>query len=295
MINFRSKSVISIIFFLPALAIMLFFFAAPILSTFYFALFDWDILNTTTMKFVGFDNFKDLFMSKEFFTALTNTVIYALLVAFFNNFIGLLLALGLDMGLKTRNLLRTVFFIPSLISAVVSGYIWTFLYHPQMGIPNFLTNNLHLGLFNQDWLGDPKIVLFSIIFVAIWQFSGYYMIIYITGLQGVPTELYEACKIDGANWWLKFWKVTFPMISPAITIGIVTATIGSLKVFDQVYVMTRGGPGYASETLTTLLVSKTFFLNKAGYGVTISLVLFVLVFAVSLIQIGILRKREEIF
>lgn len=294
MFNRKRAIIISILFFLPAFLIMIIFFILPILSTFYYSLFNWSILNDT-MKYVGLNNYVDLFGSSEFRTALKNTIIYAIVVAFFNNFIGLILAIALDTNVKSKAILRTAFFIPSLISAVVSGYVWSFLYHPEMGIFNFLQKTLHMGFLNQDWLGNPDLVIFSIAFVAIWQYSGYYMIIYLTGLQGIPTELYEACKIDGASWKDRFSRVTFPMLAPSITIGTVTATIGSLKVFDQVFVMTKGGPGYSSETLTSLLVTQTFFSNKAGYGVTISVVLFVLVMLISLIQLNLLKKREEIF
>lgn len=294
MFNKKRTIIISILFFLPAFLLMLIFFILPILSTFYYSLFDWNILNDN-MKYVGLKNYFDVFGSSEFITALKNTVVYAIVVAFFNNFIGLLLAIALDTNVKSKAILRTAFFIPSLISAVVSGYVWSFLYHPEMGIFKFMQDTLHIGFLNQDWLGNPDLVIFSIAIVAIWQYSGYYMIIYLTGLQGIPTDLYEACKIDGANWWERFSKVTFPMLAPSITIGIVTATIGSLKVFDQVFVMTKGGPGYSSETLTSLLVTQTFFSNKAGYGVTISVVLFVMVMLISLIQLNMLKKREDIF
>ncbi len=294
MFNKKRTITISILFFLPALILMLVFFILPILSTFYYSLFDWSILSDK-MKYIGLKNYFNVFESSEFRTALKNTIIYAIIVAFFNNFLGLIFALALDTNIKTKTILRTAFFIPSLISAVVSGYVWSFMYHPEMGIFNYLQNVLHIGFLNQDWLGNDSLVIFSIALVAIWQYSGYYMIIYLTGLQGVPTDLYEACKIDGATWWARFSKVTFPMIAPSITIGIVTATIGSLKVFDQVYVMTKGGPGYSSETLTSLLVTQTFFSNKAGYGVTISVILFVLVMMVSFVQLNMLKKREDIY
>ncbi len=294
MFNKKRTITVSILFFLPALILMLVFFILPILSTFYYSLFDWSILSDK-MKYIGLKNYFNVFGSSEFRTALKNTIIYAVIVAFFNNFLGLIFALALDTNIKTKTILRTAFFIPSLISAVVSGYVWSFMYHPEMGIFNYLQNVLHIGFLNQDWLGNPSLVIFSIALVAIWQYSGYYMIIYLTGLQGVPTDLYEACKIDGATWWARFTKVTFPMIAPSITIGIVTATIGSLKVFDQVYVMTKGGPGYSSETLTSLLVTQTFFSNKAGYGVTISVILFVLVMMVSFVQLNMLKKREDIY
>lgn len=294
MYNTKRSILVSVFFFSPALILMLAFFMLPIISSFYYSAFDWNVLSHDS-KFVGLGNFIELFSSKHFIVALRNTVVYAVFVAFFNNLFGLLLAMGLDKGLKTRNFLRTVFFIPSLLSLVITGYTWSFIYHPELGLPKFLSETLGLNIFYQDWLGNPSLVLYSIIFVAIWQFSGYYMIIYLTGLQGVPVELYEACKMDGANVWQKFRNVTFPLLAPAITIGIVTATIGSMKVFDIIYVMTKGGPGFASETLTTFLFTQTFFCNKAGYGVAASIVLFVLVFIFSIIQLSILRKRENVF
>lgn len=285
---------VSILFFAPALLVMLIFFVVPILSSFYYALFDWNVLSPES-KFLGLGNFIELFASKHFLIALKNTLLYAILVAFFNNFFGLLLALGLDKGLKTRNLLRTVFFIPSLLSLVITGYTWSFIYHPELGLPKFLSDVFHMSIFYQDWLGSMQLVIYSIIFVAIWQYSGYYMIIYLTGLQSIPPEMYEAGMIDGANWWTQFKHITFPLLAPVITIGSVTATIGSMKVFDIIYVMTKGGPGFASETLTTYLFTQAFYSNRAGYGVAISVVLFALVFLLTILQLGVLKKRENIY
>jgi len=161
-----------------------------------------------------------------------------------------------------------------------------------MGALNILLKKLGLNFLVQDWLGNSKLALFSVIFVVVWQYAGYSMVIYIAGLQNIPLEMYEASSIDGVNAWQRFRYITFPLLAPAVTINILLTMISTLKTFDHIFVMTKGGPGYATEVISTLLYRESFTNNNMGYGSAISVVLFALITSVSLITLKYLRRRE---
>jgi len=182
-----------------------------------------------------------------------------------------------------------------MVPLIIAGYIWSYLYDPEYGLGPFLSNYLGLSFLHQEWLSNVHLVLFAVIIVSSWQILGKYVVIYLAGLQTVPQELYEVADLDGVGRFQKFFKITLPLIAPAVTIGVMNAAIMSLRVFDEIWAMTRGGPGFASETMTTLLYSQTFFYSgRAGFGAAISVILFNLVLAFSLILLFVLRKREEV-
>lgn len=283
----------SLLFMLPALLFVLCIDIIPIFQNFYYSLFSWDILSPS-MKFVGIDNFVKFFQMDGARTALRNTLIYAVLAAVLKNLVGLLLALALNAGLKSQKLLRTCILSTAMISLVISGYTWTYLYHPEYGVGYLIEKYTGISILNQDWLGNPHLALYAVLLVSVWQIAGKYMIIYLAGLQTVPKELYEASSIDGASGFSRFRMITAPLIIPSFTIGIMNAVIQGLKVFDEIYSMTRGGPGFASETLTSLMYSQTFFYSgKAGFGSAISVILFGIVLVVSLFISYFLRKKED--
>lgn len=293
MIGKKRTFLYSLLFMAPAIILVLLINIIPIIQNFYFSFFSWDILDPN-MTFVGLDNYANFFQTEGAAVALKNTIIYAILAAIFKNAAGLLFALLLNMGLKTQNVLRTCILSTTMISLVISGFTWSYLYHPQYGIGYFAEKYLGLSFLNQDWLGNPKLALYAILVVSIWQIAGKYMVIYLAGLQSVPKDLYEASDIDGAGGWTKFKSITVPLIIPSITVGVLNALIQGFKVFDEIYSMTKGGPGFATETLTTLMYSQTFtYSGKAGYGSSISGILFVIVLVSSLIVSGFLRKSED--
>lgn len=286
-----NENMISFLFYCPALAFAILFFIYPVLSSFYYSLTDWDGVQNTS-QFIGFDNFRKLTGDGKFFTAMRNTFIYSVCVVSIQNVAALILAVALDSSVRTRNALRTAFFTPAVMSALVVGYTWTFIYNPLFGVLNTLLTNIGLEFLALDWLGDPKLALGSVITITIWQFTGYSMVIFLTGLQGIPTELFEASSIDGTNGWQKFYHITFPLIAPAVTINVLLSMIGTMKAFDLIYVTTQGGPGYATETIATVLYSEAFQTNRMGYGTAIAVVLFLIILVLSLIQLTILRRRE---
>jgi multiple sugar transport system permease protein len=172
------------------------------------------------------------------------------------------------------------------------GFIWKIIYNYNFGALSQILDKIGLSELKLDWLGDNHLSLYAIIFATVWKQSGYYMIIYLAALQGVPQELNEAARIDGANRWQQFRNVTFPLLSGAVTVSVILSTISSLKIFDQIAIMTDGGPGFATETLTYIVYKVAFAEGRQGFGTALAIVLFALILIVSIIQIKVLRKRE---
>src|SRR5690606_9091580 len=198
-------------------------------------------------NFIGGANFVELFTATEAIAALRNTVVVAFTATVVQTVLGLALALALHSALASRNLLRTLFFAPALLPPVIIGFLWKYILTPA-GPFNDLLRALGLDGFARSWLGDSSLALWSVIAVVIWQHVGLTMVIYLAGLQGIPEELREAAEIDGASWWRRLWHITLPLLMPATTITMSLTLISGLKLFDQVFVMTGGGPGYATQT-----------------------------------------------
>jgi multiple sugar transport system permease protein/raffinose/stachyose/melibiose transport system permease protein len=276
---------------LPALLLYTGFLIGPALSSIYYSLTSWDGLSPQ-MKFIGLDNFAMMFQDPRFFNALKNTLLLTAVVTVAENLLALLLAVLVDRVKYFKSLLRSAFYIPVLLSGIIVGFIWTIMYNYNFGVINSLLAAWHLEFLKVDWLGRPESALFSIMLTLTWQWAGYYMVIYLAALQGVPQELTEAARIDGANRFQQFWRITYPMLAGAVTINLTLALIQGLKVFDQIAVMTDGGPGFASETLTYIIYKVAFADFKQGYGTAIAIVLFVLILILATIQINILRQRE---
>ncbi|THF72941.1 carbohydrate ABC transporter permease [Cohnella fermenti] len=279
------------LFVAPALLVFCMFFVYPVLSSFYYSMTDWNGLSRST-SFVGFDNYDQLFRDSEVWHALWNTLKFAAAVTILQNCLSLLLAVLVDRAGRIYRMLRVYFLIPTLISALAIGFMWSYIYSPVTGVINMLLESVGLSSLTQDWLGDPKWSMLSVTFTNVWHWAGFSMIIYLAGLQGVPQEMKEAAEIDGAGAWRKFRNITFPLIAPAFTINMILTMIGSLKVFDIIYVMTKGGPGDTTTSIAILLYKKAFNFNQMGYGTAIAVVLFVIIFIFSLIQIAFLRRRE---
>lgn len=232
---------------------------------------NWDGLSQS-YDFVGFDNFIRIFTTQSSLDALKMTLIFALAITILQNGIGLLLALGVNSGLKSQNFLRVLFFAPVVITPVVVAYLFKFLLTPD-GAVNTLLGGIGLGDAAPSWLGDPFWAAVSIIMMVVWQHAGYSMVIYIAGLQSIPQELNEAAAVDGAGSWRRFWSVTWPLLAPATAINVMLTIIGGLKMFTEVFVLTAGGPGGSTETLSTLLYKSAFQFNEFGYGISLALVL----------------------
>ena len=279
-------------FALPAILVYLVIVVYPSLAGAVYAFTDWSGVGGKA-NFVGLDNFKQIVSDDQSLGALRNTVLLTIFIVVVQNAVGLALALGVHARIKSKYAVRAIFFAPVLLSQVVIAFLWKYLLNPDpdSGI-NALLGLVGLGSLQQDWLGNPSLALWSVGFTVVWQYAGYSMVIFLAGLQGVPRELEEAAAIDGAGRWMRFRKVVLPLLAPAVTINLMLSTIGGLKLFDQVFAITGGGPGYSTETLSTLIYKQAFVFGNYGYSTAVALVLAILVAAVSLVQLKVLRGRE---
>jgi ABC-type sugar transport system permease subunit len=285
----RNKT--AVFFILPSLALYLGFIILPSLTSIRLSFTNWDGLSPS-YRFVGLDNYREIFSSGRFFGALWRTLYLTLIVSAGENTAALILALALDRVRWWKNFFRACFYIPVLISGIVSGFIWLTMYNWNFGVINSALRLLGLESLAVNWIGDPGIVLHSLAFTIVWKSAGYYMVIYLAGLQGIPKDCLESAVIDGANPWLSFWYITFPLLAGSITINFTLSLINGLKIFDQIVVMTNGGPGFASETITYLIYRVAFSESRQGFGTALAVVLFALIFVLNGFQSKILRKRE---
>ncbi|GAA2971420.1 raffinose/stachyose/melibiose transport system permease protein [Microbacterium terrae] len=278
-------------FVLPALALYVFAVVYPSIRGSLFAFTDWDGV-TPNPSWVGLDQFARILTDPNAVVAVRNTLLIAFAVTVIQNAIGLLIALAVNSHIKSRNVLRVIIFAPVVITSIAVGFLWQNLYSPGGGI-NQMLEAIGLGALQQNWLGDPDIAIWSIIFVVFWQFVGYSMVIFLAGLQGIPEEVLEAAAIDGAGPIRRFWSVVRPLLAPAITINVMLSLIGGLKLFDQVFVMTAGGPGGATNTISTLIYSNAFSLGRFGYAAALAVVLSIFVAVASIIQYRLLALQER--
>lgn len=277
-------------FLVPALALYTLVVLYPSLQGAAYAFTDWTGTSADA-EFVGWENFAMLLSDAAALAAVRNTLIIAAGVTLLQTLAGLALALALNTALVTRNLLRTLFFAPVLLPPVIVAFLWQFLLTPD-GPVNTVLRSVGLDALAQNWLGDSSIALGTVMAVMIWQHTGITMVIYLAGLQGVPPELLEAAALDGAGLWQRLRRVTIPLLIPATTVAMSLTLITSLKVFDQVFAMTGGGPGYATEVLSVIMYKEAFVSGNFGYSTAIALVLTMLVCAFALAQIGALRRYE---
>ena len=276
---------------LPAFLIFLIFFIVPFISGLFISFTSWSGFNE--IKFAGFKNFIEFFTNKNAYSALGRTLWLTFVIVIFQNITALFFAVILEKKIKGKNLFKVIFFVPTMLSSIAVGYMWSFIFDPMNGLFNKLFTFFNLSeLAKINLLGNPKLALYTIIFTLLWQYTGYTMVIYIAGLSNVPPELNEAGYIDGTNNWQNFKYITFPVIAPAVTINILISVIGALKLFDQIYVMTGGGPGRTTESLTLLIYKEGFGASRLGFGTASSTILFILVLIISLILLTYLRRRE---
>ncbi|MCM3172113.1 MULTISPECIES: carbohydrate ABC transporter permease [unclassified Paenibacillus] len=285
----RTKNLYSYYMIFPALIIYSVFFVVPAIAGFYYSFTDWR-LDRLELTFIGWDNFKKIFSDKTLILALQNTAIFALVTVVGKNVIGLLLAVGLNMRLRTKNLLRAIFYSPSILSILVISILFTPMLRTE-GTINQMLEAVGLHSLSQAWLTNPSIVIWTIAIVSIWQSAGFQMAIYLAGLQSISQEYYEAAKIDGASSWRSFFKITLPLLLPAININLMLTLIGGLKVFSEVYVMTGGGPGNASQVVGTIIL-RSFGEGNWGLGTAVNTLLFVVVTIIAIPLLIFMRRKE---
>jgi raffinose/stachyose/melibiose transport system permease protein len=282
---------VSLLLVVPAVVIVLLLRYLSVVAGGLYAFTDWNGLGLWP-HWIGFRNFANILKDPATSAGLWHTLELAVMFVVIVNCTGLALALGLRRTLKTRNLLRAIFFLPVVLSELATAYIWKYIFEYD-GPLNTVLGWVGLSSWKKAWTADPTWALYTILFVLIWQLSGLMMVIYLAGLQSIPEELEDAAAVDGAGAWTRFRRITFPLLAPAITIAVTLSVIFGLRVFDQVIALTGGGPVFNTETLATQVYKQTFVYAHFGYGAAVALILTLLVAFITLVQAVALRARES--
>jgi len=278
------------LFAVPGLVLIVLLRYLPSLFGAGYAFTDWTGLSLSADS-VGFDNFAAIFTDETAAGSVWHTFLIAALMVVFSNVIGLALALLLRQRLKFRNFYRALFFLPFALSYLATGYIWQYILSYDGPLNQFLG---FIGLENlqRAWLADPRWAIYMIAIVMVWQYIGLTMVIYLAGLEGIPEELDDAVAVDGASRWMKFRRVTFPLLAPAVTVATTLTMIWGLAAFDQVIALTGGGPVGATETLATMVWKNTFKFGMYGYGTALAVILTIVIAVFAVTQNLLLRRRE---
>ncbi len=256
----------------------------------FFAFTNWSGIGDWT--WVGFQSFGKIFQDPAKIGALANTLFLAFGSVLLSNLVGLGLALGLNRVIKTRYVLRVLFFMPVVLSPLATSYIWKFIFDFN-GPINVVLKAVGLGFLAQPWLASPVWAIWTVLIVLVWQSTGFAMVIYMAGLAAVPAEIEEAAAIDGAGLWERFWHVTLPSIRPAIAIATTLGIVNGLRVFDQIMALTGGGPAGATETLATQVYKQAFSLGNFGYGAALALLLTLIILVFAVIQQRVTQSGQE--
>ena len=286
----KKQNLSLLLFCAPALIVYILFKLYPAFSGILYSLTNWNGLKKS-WDFVGLSNFVELFSDKYFWDSMWFTFKYVIVMVLIANAVALLLAVAIESRRKTKGLFRTIFYMPNMISMVIGGYMWMFIFTKVL---YYMADNWGFKFLDHSWIGDPKYSFIAIIIVAAWGAVGYLMIIYMAALQGVPSNLKEAASIDGASAWQNFWKIVFPLISYAITICVFWTLNAGFQVFDVIYTLTGGGPGRATQSVAINIYEEAFRGNiRYGYATAKSTVLFIIVLIVTAVQLKLTGSREQ--
>ena len=288
-----SNKIAIMIFVLPAFVLFSVIVVFPVVMSFYYSLFSWD--GIAEPVFNGFNNYIELFAKKDigFVPAIFNAVKIALASLFIQIPLGLTLALLLAEGVKGEKFFRTIYFIPFILSAVVIGQLWMKIYHPKYGMLNQFLELIGLGEYQSMWLSEPDQALVAVIIPIIFQFVGYYMLLLYAGIKNIPDSVIESARIDGATGWKLNMFIRVPLLTPILKICSTFAVVGSMKVFDIIYVMTNGGPLHATEVPSTLLIDILFMRGRYSLGSTIGFFIFLECMILTLCIQWIFRNSDE--
>lgn len=276
-------------FTIPAVIAILLFVEIPFIMSVAYSFTKWNGLDKVP-KFIGLDNYIEMLTDdKVMVQSLVFTFLFTAIFVVIVNIIALLLAIVLDTNIRGKNAFRAAFYIPNIISLIVIGYIWRFIF--SNGFESF-GNLTNAGIFKLSWLGDSRLAFISIILVSVWQATGFYMVVYIAGLQTVPRELIEAATIDGAGSFKRFTNVVVPMIMPSVTVCVFYSISNGFKIFDIILSLTSGGPGTSTTSIALDIYKTAFNDNRFGYGAAKSVLLFVIILVVTIFQLTVFKKKE---
>ena len=269
------------VFLIVPLVLLSIFVFFPIVFAFIVSFYDWNLL-LPDKPFIGLANYIEVLQDPIFRKAVKNTVVYTLGVVPTQTLLALFLAFMMNRKFRGRTFFRVAFYLPAITSSVVTSIIFVWIYS-KPGLLNYLLSKIGINS-DIDWLTNPNTVLFSIMALNIWTTSGYFMISFLAGLQNIPVSLYEAAEIDGASTWTQFWKITFPMVRPVTYFVVVMSLIGCFQVFDQVFVMSSGGPDNASTTMSYYAYKNSFKYFRFGFGAAAAVILAIIIFATTWLQ-----------
>jgi len=282
--------IILLAFVFPAILFYFVFVLAPTFGGVWYSLTNWNGLNPT-YNLVGFSNYIEALTDDPYFLdSIWFTLKYVIFMVVLANFIAILLAVLIETQKRGKVWFRTIFFMPNMISLIIGGFMWMFIFTKVLP---YIAENTIFHFLDQSWIGDTRFSFYTILILSLWSGVGYLMVIYIAALQGVPQQMKEAAAIDGANGIQTFLNVTLPMIYPALTIGLFVTLNNSFKVFEAVYALTGGGPGRATQVIALNIYEEAFMMSsRYGYASAKAMILFMIVFIVTLIQLWIMKRRE---
>jgi multiple sugar transport system permease protein len=283
------------LFHAPAFIVFLIFTVYSLFTSFVLSFKEWDIIQPA--RFVGLDNYREVLADGDFHEALGHTLYFVVGTVVPTMLLGLGLALLLNSQIRGLGLFRTAYYLPTLTPLVIAALLWTWVYNADYGLANYYLQKLHIISEPVLWLANRATAMPAVIVMNIWVGSGFSMLVYLAGLQAVPTELYEAAEVDGANAWQKFRRITLPLLAPTTFFLLIINTVGAVKNFTSIFVMTRGGPpgpGGVTTTVVYYIYQQAFVFFKMGYASALAYTLFVLLFGVSYLQFRWYRKRVEL-
>lgn len=275
--------------FTPGFAVYAGLIILAIILCFYYSFFNWDGIRQT-MDFIGFSNYIRALHNKAFLTSLKVTFFYTIFGTVITNILSIALATALNRKSPITVFFRSAFFFPQLISLVAVGFIFKALLS-HLGIVNAILDNY--GLQKINFIADPVLAPWTILFISVWQTTGFATVLYLAGLQAIPNDLHDSARIDGANSLERFWYITFPWLAPAFTSVTVFLFTGYMKIFDLIYVLTNGGPAGRTESVATLIIKVGFNQYRISYASSIAIYMLIIVAVISMFLTNILRKREE--
>lgn len=280
-----------ILFICPALIVYTIFIVLPLIQAFGLSFTDWKGYTMKGLNFVGFLNYIKIFSDKEMVYAIRNTILFAIMNPFFVTLLAIPLAVILNSKMRTRNFQRAAFFFPSVPSALILGFLWSYIMSPlDYGVLNKLITAL--GFEPVMWLADSKMAMFSVIAVSVWNVLGWHACIYLAQLQSISSDLYEAARIDGANGLQLFLRITLPLLKPAMVTSIMLLMINALKIFDLPFALTGGGPGYSTTMLSQVIIERGFVDKMYGRSMASAIVFFIFVIIVTVIQQNFGAKED---
>lgn len=282
----------ALLLLLPAAVVVFGVVIWPVARTLVVSLYDVDSAMPGSYPFVGLDNYVRVFQDSRFYSVLGHTMYFTLVSTFLELALGIAVALLLNAPLRARWLWRSIVVLPWALPTIVNGALWRWIYNGQYGALNGLLDTLGISQTPTQWLGEPFLALNMVIIADVWKNTSIVVFFILAGLQTIPSDLYEAARVDGAGPWRAFWRLTIPMLAPSIAVVLILRTIEAFKVFDIIYVMTGGGPASGTQTIAFYTYLQAFSNQLFGYGAALAYLIVLAVFALAMVYLRILRQNQ---